>query len=189
MIYMFQGVQLILEVKPLSPFGFRSDLSWDQLFDLANEYADIISVHTDPRWGGSMDLIAEARGRTTKPILAKGIHATDDLVIEALAAGADYVLVVGRVPRVNPGRCLIEPNTISELTTLSSDTMTVWNSRDLATGGFKEETFAQARAAFSGWLCQASNLRTISDIEPGANAVLVGQNLPEFVTSLKISKG
>ena len=48
-----------------------------------------------------------------------------------------------------------------------------------------EETFEQARSMFKGWLCQASNIRTASDIKEGAEAVLVGTHIPEFVGSLK----
>ncbi len=42
------------------------------------------------------------------------------------------------------------------------------------------EIIAEARAIFKGWLCQASNIRTASDIENGANVVLVGTHLVEF---------
>ena len=63
--------ELIAEVKTASPFGWSSNRSWEELFDLANQYGDIISIHTDSRWGGSFDLLKQARQQTTKPILAK----------------------------------------------------------------------------------------------------------------------
>lgn len=88
---------LIAEVKTQSPFGFRSALSLQELFDLANRHGDIISVHTDMRWGGSFDLLRKARKLTTKPILAKGIHETDEEIEQAFASGANFVLVVGRI--------------------------------------------------------------------------------------------
>lgn len=176
---------LIAEAKPLSPFGFRSGQSWDELFRLAAAAGDVVSVHADPRWGGSLDLIRAARSRTEKPILAKGVHASDEEIRAALAAGADFALVVGRLPApdLRP-RCLIEPNTLAELGALPPGTAAVWNSRDLRDGGLKEETFADARAAWPGWLCQASNLRSAGDVHPGAQACLVGQALPEFIGSL-----
>lgn len=181
------GVKLIAEVKTMSPFGWKSDQTWEQLFNIANESSktDILSIHTDPSWGGSMELIAKARKRTTKPILAKGIHENDSLVAEALSAGASYVLVVGRIPNTNRELCLIEPWDLEDLRTLPQSAKAVWNSRDLRNSGKrKTETFAQARSIFPGWLCQASNIKTVNDIEPGANAVLVGQHLPGFLKSL-----
>ncbi len=178
-------IKIIAEVKTHSPFGYESDKSWDELFKVANEIGDIISIHTDARWGGSFELITKAKSLTKKPILAKGIHATDAEVERAMEAGADLVLVVGRIPRVHVERCLIEPNIIEELKQIPPHLRAVWNIRDLATGGFKGETFDQARAAFPGWLCQASNIRTIADINKNADAVLVGTHLFEFAESLK----
>ena len=175
---------VIAEVKTASPFGWHSDKNWDELFAFAERVGDMISVHTDPRWGGSFELLSRARGRTQKPILAKGIHAQDSEIEEAVARGADYVLVVGRIPNVHLDKCLIEPNTLAELVALAPKTKAVWNSRDLATGGLKKETFAEARALWNGWLCQASNIRTTADIQAGADAVLVGTHLEEFTASL-----
>lgn len=174
---------LIAEAKPVSPFGFRSDRSWEELFALACDVGDWVSVHTDPRWGGSFELLARARAMTDKPLLAKGIHATDEEVRRAFAVGADYALVVGRVPAVHADRCLIEPTTLAELAALDPALRAVWNSRDLATGNMKAETFAEARKIFSGWLCQASNLRRAADVQEGASAVLVGSNLERFAAS------
>ncbi|MAJ97292.1 MAG: hypothetical protein CMI56_01585 [Parcubacteria group bacterium] len=45
---------------------------------------DIISIHTDSRWGGSFELLEKARGLTDKPILAKGIHKDDADIEKAL---------------------------------------------------------------------------------------------------------
>lgn len=175
---------LIAEVKTISPFGFHSDKSWEELFEVANAYGDMLSVHTDTRWGGSFELLSRARAMSTKPILAKGIHTTDDEVERALALGADKVLVVGRIPAIHFERCLIEPYTLAELRSLPPGTSAVWNSRDLTTGALKSETFADARAAHQGYLVQASNIRTIKDVDPTADAILVGQNLEEFIASL-----
>lgn len=174
-------MQLIAEVKTKSPFGYVSDKTWDELFAIAEKAGDMISIHTDARWGGSFELLKKARTLTTKPILAKGIHATDDLIEQAIKSGADYVLVVGRIPHVYTEKCLIEPNTLAELATIPTDMKVVWNSRDLSTGGLKVETFGEARELFSGWLCQASNIRNQADIDPRADAVLVGTHLVEFL--------
>lgn len=182
---MYKNTQIIAEVKTKSPFGFKSDKSWDELFSIANMVGDIISIHTDSRWGGSFDLVKKARGLTSKPILAKGIHATAEEIEKAIECGADYVLVVGRIPKVYLDKCMIEPLTLSELRALPTNLKVVWNSRDLSTGGLKSETFEEARKIFGGWLCQASNIKTVGDIKDGADAVLVGANLIEFVESLK----
>lgn len=181
---MYRNVQIIAEVKTASPFGYQSEKSWDELFAIANEIGDMISIHTDPRWGGSFELIQKARALTSKPILAKGIHATDEEVQQALDAGASKVLVVGRVPAVHAEKCLIEPNTLEELRAIPEGSHVVWNTRELEMGGLKREVFAEARALWDGWLCQASNIRTVADIEPGADAVLVGTHLDEFAASL-----
>jgi len=183
---------IIAEVKTESPFGFRSPHSWDYLFNIANEVGNIISVHTDPRWGGSLDLIKKARSLTSLPILAKGIHATDDEIIDAANAGASYILVVGRVPDPNayrpyiyPNQVIIEPTSISQLSSIVGYHHALWNSRDLDTGGFKAASFEQARDTWSGWLCQASHIRTVEDIKPYADAVLVGEHLIEFAASVE----
>lgn len=179
------SLELIAEVKTASPFGFKSNKLWDELFEIANQYGDMISVHTDPRWDGSFELIARARRMTTKPILAKGIHKSDDEIKRALGNGADKVLVVGRIPPDEYlSQCLLEPQSLAQLSEYPEGAQAVWNSRDLKTGGLKTETFEQARALWPGWLCQASNIRTIHDVQSTADAVLVGQHLLEFVKSL-----
>lgn len=184
---MYRDTEIIAEVKTQSPFGWTSDKSWDELFEIAETIGDMLSIHTDKRWGGSFDLLKRARSLTDKPILAKGIHETDDEVIQAFAAGADYVLVVGRIPKIQKEKCLIEPYTLTELKTLPTELKAVWNSRDLKTGGLKQETFAEARGVFSGWLCQASNIKTVADINSDANAVLVGTHIEQFSQSLRES--
>ncbi len=181
-----RAVEIIAEVKTLSPFGWKSEKSWDELFEIANKVGDIISIHTDPRWGGSFDLIRKAKQLTNKPILAKGIHETDDLIQQAIDAGADWVLVVGRIPKIHTDKCLIEPLTLKELKDIPDHVRVVWNSRDLSNGGKKEETFEQARKIFKGWLCQASNIKTVDDIKAGADAVLIGTHLVDFSKAISL---
>ena len=171
---------IIAEVKTHSPFGWQSPSTWDELFELASSVGDMVSIHTDPRWHGSFDLISKARSLTGKPILAKGIHASDSDITRALDAGADLVLVVGRIPKIHLEKCLLEPNTLQELATLPSGVKAAWNSRDLATGGRKADTFQSARGVFPGWLCQASNISSMKDVDPTAEAILVGTDLAKF---------
>ena len=182
---MIGKIQVIAEVKIKSPYGFSSEKTWEELFDIANGIGDIISVHTDPRWGGSFGLIEMAKKMTSKPILAKGLHYDDSDIKRAYDSGADYILAVGRVPNIYKEKCLIEPLCLNDLYKILSDLRVIWNSRNLYTGKPKEETFEQARELWKGWLCQASYIRTIADIKPGADAVLVGEYLEEFAKSLK----
>lgn len=178
------NVTFVAEVKTKSPFGYISQKSWDELFALAEKYGDIISIHTDERWGGSFDLLKKARNLTEKPLLAKGIHTHDDDVRRAVDAGADYILVVGRIPNVHHEKCLIEPHTLSQLQTIPKEYKVVWNSRELETGERKRETWEEARALRNGWMCQASNIKAVEDVKKDADAILVGTHLEEFVASL-----
>ncbi len=181
------GQLLFAEVKPVSPFGWKSDRSWEELFEIANEHGDWLSIHTNKLWGGSFKLLAEACRRTDKPVLAKGYHTSDDDIARALDAGARRVLTVrDSLPEAYAEMCMIEPLTIMGLGRLAGAEQAVWNSRNPYTGDTKIDTFEQARLVRPlAWLCQASNIRTIDDVEPTANAVLVGANLPEFIKSLR----
>ncbi len=187
---------IIAEVKPMSPFtGFRSAHTWMELFDMACRVGDIISVHIDPRWEGSIELVHLARKLTDKPILAKGPNESDDNIAKAFATGADYVLIVlgmgrNRIPASFPiDKLLIEPCTIEQLETFPSEALAVWNSRNLVLGGvLKAHSFSDARAVWKGWLCQASNIKSISDIDPRAQAVIIGEKLPDIVDELEVDK-
>jgi indole-3-glycerol phosphate synthase len=181
---MRRNLTIIAEVKTESPYGYAARTEWDHLFGVADEIGDIISIHTDTRWGGSLELVRKARNLTSKPILAKGIHAKDSEIGAAIDCGADYVLVVGRIPETHRERCMIEPISLAQLGTLQKGTKAVWNSRNLSDGKDKIETFEQARSIWDGWLCQASNIKAVSDIKAGADAVLVGTHLEEFAASL-----
>ena len=112
---MQRNFQVIAEIKTCSPFGYVAKNSWEELFEIANEIGDIISVHTDERWGGSLKLLEKVCRLTKKPILAKGIHSSDEDIKKAVEAGADWVLVVGRIPGVYQTKCMIEPATLKEL--------------------------------------------------------------------------
>ena len=47
---MYGKIEVIAEVKLISPFGFKSSKSWNELFGIASTLGDMISVHTDPGW-------------------------------------------------------------------------------------------------------------------------------------------
>ena len=190
----------IAEVKTQSPFGFRAAESWDELFALAAEHGDWVAVHTHPAWGGHMDLIAKARALTHKPILAKGIHATDDEVQCALNMGANYVLTVGRISSLaKMGHTVFEPLNLNQMLLpiyadpCPSGLKVMWNARNLITGGWKDERWSWAthgpdllgvRQAYRGWLCQASGIRKPKSVMPDADAFIVGTHLRAFVGEL-----
>lgn len=171
----------IAEVKTKSPFGFISNKSWDELLNIADLFGDIISIHTDPRWGGKYERITEARQKSRRPILAKGIHSTDDDIIKALDHGAWNVLVVGRIPKTSLLKyCIIEPLNLMQLQMVPSDVWCVWNSRNLNTGKLKTETWEEARSLFKGVLIQASNIKTKIDVKKDAQGYIVGEHLDNF---------
>ncbi len=188
---MYKGIEIIAEVKTQSPFGYKSKEGSDELFNIADLVGDIISVHIDSRWGGYPELIAELKKSTMKYILAKGLHLSDSDIKRSLSFGADYVLVYNRIPdSLYLSKCFIEPRNLELLSNIPKGCRVVWNSRDLETS-FKEnrdimksEKFEEARKLWKGWLCQASGIRTVKDIKEGADAVLVGTHLKEFVVSL-----
>lgn len=91
----------IAEVKTQSPFGFKSPYSFINLLEYAIACGDWISIHTNALWGGDFEAISFASRMTDKPILAKGLHSTDDDIQRAFDHGAHYVLTVDRLPRFN----------------------------------------------------------------------------------------
>jgi len=183
--------QIIAEVKTASPFPSKlseSTDTWDELFVMAEKVWDILSIHTNPRWWWDFSLIKKARWLTDKPIMAKGIHETDEQIERAIELGADYVLVVGRIPEVHNEKVLYEVESLLQLQQfkklLPNTAKIVWNSRHLSDGSDKIETFEQAKAIWPWWICQASNIKDISDVKSWADAVLVGTNLKTFIQSI-----
>jgi indole-3-glycerol phosphate synthase len=177
----------IAEIKTISPFGYSSKEPFYKLMELAIEHGDWISVHDNALWGGDYDSISFVRKHTDKPILAKGIHGTDDSIRMALEHGADYVLVVGRVPDSEPLKkyCLFEaPLDYSKLTTTDK---IVFNSRDLSTGEINMPWVNGEITDFKKnkyeFICQASGISHINQVHPEADAFIVGQHLRKFVSS------
>jgi indole-3-glycerol phosphate synthase len=177
----------IAEVKPQSPWGFESAFDKWQLLEMAVDHGDLVALHTEEPWGGSLGWLRSAGAwahERDKLVLAKGMHQSDDSVKQALHFGADLVLVVGRKPppALAPV-CIWEPRTFGDLVADGAPGQaTMWNQRDLETGEARERSdFAMARASHTGWLCQASFISEPADINLEADAFIVGQELPSFI--------
>lgn len=197
-----KNISLIGEIKICSPSGFASPYSWEELFERANASAavDMIAVHTDNRWGGSFDLLKKASVQSDKPLLAKGIHTADEDLRRAFNCGADYALVVGRIPDLWLANfCYYEPLNLDQLRNIQPRPgsyrirYVVWNARDLADPTrerYKTETLQEARALWPApkTLIQASTIRSLADIAPEADSILVGSYLPEFLLALEVCR-
>ncbi len=197
---MEENLKKFFEAKPIDGKG-KVIGEWRPLFDLAVYMArrekGAVSVHTGVahigprRWGGYDDLINEARELAPDvDLLAKGIHMRQEQVNNYLSRGATSVLTVDYLPKDNADKCLIEISDPEWFKRLPKDLKYVYNSRALwalITGRIPEKrmSFAEVRERYPDfWICQASNLNTVADVNPRANAILVGTHLRKFSESL-----
>jgi hypothetical protein len=205
----FHSVGLVAEVKIQSPFGFKSKRSWDQLFEIAIEYGDVVSIHVSPEWAGSTKLIEKAYPKCAEkgiPILAKGIRIDDTLAHECLKCGANFFLSHDQYMHdyFEPGTVWQELPPIKQNDTfmgmkLCRDRVYVVNARNIASGEDAPDHWDYIRRLHpwvspittygfgdksGGVLVQASKIKTIKDIKPDANMVIVGEHLPEFIKDL-----
>jgi indole-3-glycerol phosphate synthase len=91
---------VIAEIKPRSPA--EGELGYDGLMDRLIEYerggAAMISVLTEPdAFSGSLELLSDAAGQASVPVLRKDFLVDPYQVFEARAAGADGVLLIVRM--------------------------------------------------------------------------------------------
>ena len=94
------GLRLIAEIKPRSPS--RGPLlprrRVDAYLASVEPHAAALSVLVDgPFFGGGFDLLAQIRGKTTLPLLAKGFFVAHSQIAAAAAAGANAVLLMASV--------------------------------------------------------------------------------------------
>lgn len=186
---------VVAEVKDRTPFNpdYHASDRYVQL-RICEEIGDVISIHTNPLWGGSWEWLAEVCKRATKPVLAKGFHPTIRDVERALDCGATHVLTVGWHPGGDLAeRCWMECETFDQLRDQPSTQRCVWNARNPRTGETRWEDDAQLmwtcvkgynsqrRPSVSlpaqPWLCQASRIRGPDDVVAGVDAILIGEGL------------
>lgn len=194
-------VAVIAEVKRRSPSAgsIRDDLDPAERADrYARHGAAAISVLTDgPFFGGSVDDLRAAAGRTTVPVLRKDFILDELQILEARAAGAAAVLLIVRA--LTPARlralltcagdagldALVEVHTPAE-TALARDAgagLIGVNSRDLDTFRIDAgNAWSLLRALPPGLVAVAeSGMATPADVEAaaraGADAVLIGTAL------------
>lgn len=178
-------ITVVGEVKTESPFGYESERDRYEQFEFVQDHADMVSIHTNEDWGGSFGWLEEACEESDLPVLAKGLHQSNDKVRQAVQAGADSVLTVSFFPTICQDRVWYEPRSLWGMKEApSSNTNIVWNERDPLNGLTKKEKITKARGEWDGWLCQASNIQTVDDVNPYVEAVLVGRYFPTFVDSL-----
>lgn len=181
------------EIKTQSPFGFKSEYSFNHLMNLCIEtpQVDWISVHVSAIYGGCLDSIAYVKQFTLKPILAKAVNGSDKLIRQQIEIGAEYSLVVGRIPDLNLvslNRCLLEvdPDFAREIRHdyPQHKLRFVWNSRDLRTGERKPMSELEDYLETNEWVCEASGIKSIDNVHPNVSAFIVGEHLVNFCKSL-----
>ncbi len=196
----------IAEPKIKSPFGFKSFYQKDALNKLAIEHGDWLSVHVDELWGGSRKELKYCADNYDMPILAKGLHLTDNDIQNSLQLGADYALVVRRIPPDKfISKCLMEPLSMYQLNSqyieaINRSAGVVFNKRDLRTGKDRESfgadqdywhnywasSFEHLRKLVKVPIFQASGIKSVSDVLPEVDGYIVGECLPQFVLSKQI---
>ena len=181
---------IVAEIKLRSPYGWVSPISIEEQFEIALQWADILSVHTNPLWGGSFQALTGARANAIRGskrilILAKGFHDTVADVQQALDFGADYVLTVGWDGGPLSSHCWQEVESTAQLRQAQYDQWIVCNARNPRTGEKRGQTLEErtiseaslARGYFGGPICQASMINGPEDVDEAADAILVGQRL------------
>jgi len=179
----------IAEIKTKSPYGYVSPHSFHELMESAITYGDWISVHTNALWGGDYEAISFVYRNTHKPILAKGLHSTNDDIKRSLDHGANYVLVVD--PAMyrfedfeHTDKLLFEFSDVKlamQQLRKSMPKSVVVNSRSLNSGYRKPMVdFKELKQAGLKWVCQASHIHSYHDVSPDADAFIVGEHMMFF---------
>jgi indole-3-glycerol phosphate synthase len=196
------GISLVAEYKRRSPSAGNLPRSGDPVAEVVGAYerggAAALSILTDgPHFGGSLDDLRAARAATDLPILRKDFTLDPYQLYEALAAGADAVLLV--VATLEPEElarlygeaneldldCLVEVHDQSELEValeLEADVIGI-NNRDLSDFSVDvTRTFELLADVPAGkTVVSESGIATPEQVEEldrvGVDAVLIGEAL------------
>ncbi len=185
----------IAEIKTQSPFGFKSEKPFAELMELAIKHGDMIAVHDTALYGGDYETISFVRKHTDKPILAKGFHSTAESIELAFKHGATHVLVVDWCPDAKffskPNGIIYEFSSLDlykqNLYRMDLFSSVMVNSRNLRTGNCNPEATIEnyRKVNNKAFLCQASNIRDIMQVNSDADAFIVGSQLQRFIASIK----
>jgi len=175
---------VVAEIKQRSPFdGWVNPLRWREQLEICESVANVISVHTNPLWGGSWRHLEAVANTTSLPVLAKGFHDTVFDVQRALDCGADCVLTVGWDGGPLLRHCWFEVESRDQLINADETNWIVLNSRNPRTGEPQKNPALQPSRAIKSvdklghHICQASNIRGPGDVVPGMDAILIGEGL------------
>jgi indole-3-glycerol phosphate synthase len=194
-------IKLIAEIKRRSPSrGFLAEIpsAANQAELYQRSGANAISVLTEESgFGGTLDDLVQARTKASIPLLRKDFISTDYQILEARAAGADFILLI--LAWLTPARfaalydfahqlglgVLVETHTLEEIEIANQQGSRLIgiNTRDLQT--FKTdlglfEQMAQALSADSIKVAESS-VKNVQDViryrNAGADVALVGEAL------------
>ena len=194
-------IKLIAEIKRRSPSrGFLAEIpsAGDQAQLYQKSGAHAISVLTEETgFGGRLEDLVEARTKATIPLLRKDFISTEYQILEARAAGADFILLIlAWLPKNRFAELyefahalgmgvLVETHTLEEIDTANQQGSRLIgiNTRDLQT--FKTdlglfERMAQALNKDAIRVAESS-VRNVQDViryrNAGADVALVGEAL------------
>ncbi len=194
-------IKLIAEIKRRSPSrGFLADIpsaaNQAQIYQESGAHA--ISVLTEESgFGGSLDDLAEARSAATIPLLRKDFISTEYQILEARAAGADFVLLIlawlskerfielqAFAAELGLG-VLVETHTLDEIeiANQAESRLIGINTRDLQTFKTDLGLFEQMAQSLNPKAIKVaeSSVKSVADViryrEAGADVALVGEAL------------
>ena len=194
-------IKLIAEIKRRSPSrGFLAEIpsAADQAELYERSGAHAISVLTEESgFGGKLEDLSDARTKASIPLLRKDFISTEYQILEARAAGADFVLLI--LAWLTPKRfvelyafahelglgVLVETHSLAEIeiANQAGSKLIGINTRDLQTFKTDLGLFEQMAEALdpSAIKVAESSVKTVADViryrEAGADVALVGEAL------------
>lgn len=185
----------VAEIKTHDPWRDRaSKYTFDHLLELAAEFGDVISLHTNTAFTEGLSFHYQLeRVRASAPdtpILAKGTHMLGFESEQWFKAGATHVLTCNPDVRTWSQEPQSEelwyeiPRRDANL--IAPEWPIVVNGRSLARGTMDEYALSHLTGLVGNGrkVVQASLIERFEDIQPGVWAFIVGTKLPELVATL-----